>query len=544
MVETARSEFAERHYARGAWRRSETFTDDLKRLAREMPDRLALATHFWKTSDGPDVTLTYAELAERVDRVAAALVDLGVERGDRVANQVGNQWQSNVVILACARIGAVVVAYHVATVPADMELILADSGAKVAVSLARFGDQQTAEIIAGLRKTVPTLEHQIVVGGPVPEGALDFDTDILGTACEPRHELDSRAPSPDDLFEITYTSGTTGRPKGVMHSYNSLYACTLAFNEPMGIGPDDVISTPAAVGGLAGFVYSVTCPLLCGAAAVWTDSWDPHEVLETMSRYEVTIAYFVPPLLVTFLETQEAERRPLALRRLVAGSAPIPPTLPADVRRVFGLPLHPLWGMTENGSVTLGFPGDPDDWAVHSDGRPVDWMELRLVDDDGNDVPAGEPGRLWTRGANQCLGYFGAEDQYAQLLTGEWFETGDVARPDGRGGIKIIGRTKDMINKGGLHIPAGTVEKILFGHPHIRDVAVVGEKDPVLGEVPVAFVVAQGGTPTLDEARQLVFDAGLNPGFAPDALEIIDALPRNNNGKVLKRDLRRPNAGS
>lgn len=541
MAESPAERDAERaaYYANGWWRR-ETVVDDLRRLAREAGDRVALISHFWETCQAPDEVITYAELAARVDRAAAGLLELGVGRGDRVAMQLVNQWQASVLILACARIGAVISPMFIATGPADLEYSLRESGAVVAVTLDAVRGIDVAGTLARMRERLPALRRHIVVGPARPPGALDFEADLLGTPWEERHpDLDALAPSGDDLFQVMYTSGTTGRPKGVMHSHNTLYAMARSYTDPMGFGPGDVLTSPCIIGGQGGFLYGFLCPLTAGAAVVCADAFQPGDFLDLAEKYAVTGAYFTPLVLDQLIAEQRARPRRLALRRMVAGSSPIPPAMPVEYHDVFGAQLHSLWGMTENGGVTISHPGDPWDWAVHSDGRPAPWMRIRLVGDDGRPVPDGQAGRLEVRGANQCLGYFRADDVYARTLHDGWFVTGDIAAPDGRGGIKILGRVKDMINKGGLHVPSVQVEGVLLTHPAVREVALVGEPVLPLGERVVAFVVPEGQPPTLEELRGHVRSSGMTPGYEPDRLEIVPDLPRTNTGKVLKRELER-----
>lgn len=522
-------------FREGGWWRDEIFTDDLSRTARDAPDRPAVITGFWLTSDEPDVTITYAELARYVDRVAAWLVAHGVAPGDRVAVQLANQWQANVVVLACARAGAVFCPYFIGTGPAETREILRESDAKVVFCATRFKGIEIARDIAAVRGELPALRHQVVVGEP-PEGALGFTGDVLGRPWEEGADLDARRPDADAVFEIMYTSGTTGRPKGVVHTFNTLYAMARAYTEPMGFAPGEVLSTIAAVGGQAGVLYGLLAPLIIGGTCVWVDSFHEQRYLDALEQYGVVAAYCQPDWLSRLVEEQRARPRRMRLSRIISGSAPIGPELPGQVRDAFRVPLHPLWGMTENGGVTIGRPDDPWDWAVSSDGRPVDGMGVRLVDDDGAEV-VGAPGNLEVCGAQQCLGYYGDDATYAASLHDGWFVTGDIARPDGLGGIKIVGRDKDMINKNGVHVPAVQVEGVLATHPSVRDVALVGEPVPNVGERVVAFVVADGEPPDLAGLQRHVRAAGLTPQYEPDRLELIAKLPRNANGKVLKREL-------
>ncbi|WP_051467928.1 AMP-binding protein [Actinomadura oligospora] len=525
-----------RGYHERGWWRNETFLDDLDRWAREAPDRLAVVGHTWETARGPDRLFTYAELKDAVDRCAAGLAELGVRRGDRVAMQLVNQWQATVLALGCGRLGAVVVPYFIATGDADTEVILRRSGARVAVTIDGVRGLEPAAAIARMRDRLPDLRHLVVVGEKILDGAMRFEEALLAPST-PLADLDLEPPGPDDLFQIMYTSGTTGQPKGVRHSFNTLYAMARGYVDPLGLTGEDVLTTPCIVGGQGGWLYGMLAPLLAGATAVWSDAFGAADLLDLAQEYGLTTAYITPSTLDDFADEQDARPRELKLRHLVAGSIPIPPAMPGRLHDVFGISLLPLWGMTENGGVTIGRPGDPADIAVRSDGRPVDWMELRLVGDDGAPVPDGEPGRLEVRGANMCLGYQDDEALFAESLHDGWFVTGDLARPDGLGGIKIVGRVKDMVNRNGVHVPGVVVEGVLREHPNVAEVAVVGEPDPVLGERVVAVVVPRGEPPTLDALRDAASAAGLTLGYAPDRLELVSELPKTPTGKVRKRDI-------
>jgi acyl-coenzyme A synthetase/AMP-(fatty) acid ligase len=263
-----------------------------------------------------------------------------------------------------------------------------------------------------------------------------------------------------------------------MHSHNTLYAMARSVSVPLELGPDTVVNTPMAMTHQAGFSYGLLMPLVLGGTSVWVDSdgGDGGHLLDTMERYGVTFAYLNPDGVAQLVAAQRQRRRTgLRLQSWATGSALIPPELPAEADAAPGVQLHALWGMTENGAVTVTRPGDPRDWAARSDGRPVPWMETRIVDEQGAPVAEGQAGRLEVRGANQCLGYYKAKAVYRELVDqGGWFDTGDLAR----GGIKIAGRVKDVINRGGVQVPAAEVENELRRHPKVADAALVGEPWP------------------------------------------------------------------
>jgi cyclohexanecarboxylate-CoA ligase len=277
--------------------------------------------------------------------------------------------------------------------------------------------------------------------------------------------------------------------------------------------------------------------MVLGGTAVCLDRWDPAASLDLMERHGVTSFYGSPHFVRELLVAARARpplRGPLA--SVISGSAPVPPQLAGEVKEVLGARMYSLWGMTENGAATCTRPSDPEDWAAHSDGRPAGGMETRIDPLPGQDGT----GPLWVRGPSQCLGYLQQDDLYAAALDPEgWFDTGDLARADGRGGIRITGRAKDIIIHKSSNLPVAEIEAVLGNHPKVADVALIGSPDPATGENACAIVTASGGTPpTLTELRDYLRDTGMSDWNWPQQLEVIEAMPRNAMGKIRKIDLR------
>lgn len=243
------------------------------------------------------------------------------------------------------------------------------------------------------------------------------------------------------------------------------------------------------------------------------------------------------------LQAQREGPRDLpALRRLVSGSAPIPPGFVQDVADVFDLRLYSLWGMSENGPVTITRPADPPDWAAHSDGSPIPGMRVRIdpiPDQPQNQDQPQDVGRLWVRGPAQCLGYHRREHLYAAQLHDGWFDTGDLARDDGRGGIRITGRAKDSILRKGWIVPVTELEALIDRHPKVREATVIGVPEGQGEDETICAVVAPAHSPlTLEELRGHLRAAGMTTTYWPERLELVDALPRTVTGKVRKVELK------
>ncbi|GAA5061791.1 cyclohexanecarboxylate-CoA ligase [Thermocatellispora tengchongensis] len=535
-----------RFKAEGFWR-DRTAVDDLRDAVARFPGRTAVVC--WHADGREPDRLTYAELAERTERLAAALYGLGVRRGDVVSIQLPNSWQLVALCLACARVGAV--AGPIATIMRrrEVEFMTRLTRSPLYIGPVELRGHSFADMSAEVARAVPTLRRRVLLGAAgTTAGAdadvLDLDRDLLGRAWEqevPAGALDACEARPGDLAQVMFTSGTTGEPKGVMHSHNTLGAINRAQIEALRLTSDEVTAMGSPTTLQAGYTWNFLMPLMLGATAVQIDSWDPGLMLRVMERERVTFFYGPPPFLMDLIRAQQEDPKDLsALAAFATGSAPVPPVLVEQARDVLGCRVYALWGMTENGAVTITRPEDPPMRAAESDGTPVAGMEVRIVDEEtGLPVAPGATGLLQVRGAGQCLGYFRREELYAESLTADgWFDTGDLARDDGHGGIRIAGRVKDVISRGGVKIPVVEVEAALLRHPAIRDIAVVGLPDDRLGERACAVIVPEGTPPTLEDLRTHLAELDMAKQYWPERMEVVDALPRTPSGKVQKFVLR------
>ncbi|WP_255954999.1 AMP-binding protein [Streptomyces odontomachi] len=519
-------------YRAAGWWRDETFLDDLADAARTRPAHPAMIAY----RDDTVRTVTYGEFPSLVERFAAGLSALGVGRGDVVVLYLPNLWQLPVLVYACARIGAVCGILNPFFAQRELAFNLEMSKAAVCITVDEFN---SADFGKRLEQAAPeTLRHRVVIGDAAATGAVDFTEFFLDTthpAPDPALAL-----GPDDPAVMVCTSGTSGRMKGAIHSHNTLYAAIRSVSEPCGLGADDVIAVPHPHAFMAGLTYGVLMPLhLGGTCLADLQHTDMARLLDMIERHRVSWAYMSPAYLVDLLAANRAKPHDTgSLARIVTGSAPIQPELVAAAREVLGVPLHALWGMTENGAVTMTRPDDPDDWATSSDGRGEPWMEVRIdLDDDPS------AGRLLVRGASQCFGYLGQYETYAACLDDDgWFDTGDMARPDGRDGIRIVGRRDDMIVRAtGFKVPVLEVEGLLLKHPDIAELALVGYPDPAVPGVELccAVVVPTDQPPSLEAIHEFLAATGITRLSCPDRVQYVRELPRNSVGKILRAPLRK-----
>jgi cyclohexanecarboxylate-CoA ligase len=526
-----------RYYDAGWWRDA-TFLDDLAAAASNRPDHPAIIAY----EEGKLArSLTYADLAALVTRFAAALIELGAEPGSVVVLYLPNCWQLSALYLACNRIGAVASPVIPTLDARELGQVLEFSQARVCVTT---GSWAGADYAARLAQVAPqALKHQVIIGGGVAP-AIDFESFFIDTPWEQRHDLAQvTPPGPDEPSLLLYTSGTTGRMKGVVHSQNTLYAAATGESGPLGLGPDDVISIPHFLAHMAAGTYGCYMPVMLGATTVIADpNTDMDVLLDLVEEHNVSYVYAAPAYLVRMLAAQRGRSRDTSsLRHIVTGSAPVRAELLDDVRETFGVDPRALWGMTENGCVTITRDEDPPGWAAHSDGSAVPAMEVRIEADGGSGDGGG---KLLVRGASQCLGYLGQPDLYASCVDADgWFNTGDIARDDGRGGIKILGRRTDIISRAnGQKISTLEVESVLLTIPGLDDAVLVAYPDPDVpgAELAAAVLMLQEDKqpPSLDDVHAHLEKERMARVLWPDRVVYIRELPRNSLGKVQRSELR------
>ena len=530
-------------YRSTGWWREQTYLDDFRAAARRAPDRAAIVGH--RAGRARPDGLTYRQLAGLVDRFAGGLLELGVRRGDIVSVQLPNRWEFAALTLACARIGAVISPIMPILREREVRHILQRTRSAVCVVPGRFRGFSHAGMLASLRPSLPGLEHVLVLdaGKELPAGLRSFDDHFVRQHWEHRHpaaELDALRPSGSELAQLMFTSGTTGEPKGVMHTFDTVWTAARAPADRLGLGAGEVVLMASPVTHQLGFLYGVILPLCLGMKLVYQDAWDAPTMLTLVEQEEVSWTMAATPFVIDAVRAQRTERRRLdSLRYFLSGGAPIPSELVSQARTELGAQLVAVWGMTENGVVTMTGRDDPDELAAASDGQPVPSMRIRVVHDDGTSVAVGEVGRLQVSGAAQTVGYFQRPDLYQASLAGSgWFDTGDLARLRADGGIRIAGRLKDLIIRGGENIPVTEVESALYQHPLVAEAAVVGYPDPRLGERVCAVIVPDGQVPAIDDLTAHLAQLGMTRTYWPERLEIVDQLPKTASGKVQKFALR------
>jgi acyl-CoA synthetase (AMP-forming)/AMP-acid ligase II len=403
-------------------------------------------------------------------------------------------------------------------------------------------------MVDALRADWPTVEHVLVVDGSPGQGTGSW-AEFMATPWEERRdpaELAGLRPDPDEVTLLIFTSGTTGEPKGVMHTHHTLVAANDPLPDRLGITPDSVIHMASTLAHLTGFLYGGRLPVQNGATAVLQDVWDPARFVELIERHRITYTSAATPFLHDLLaEPGLAEHDVASLVRFCCMGAPIPRAMVREARRKLpGLVVLGGWGQTENALVTLGIPGDPDEKLIDTDGYPWPGMRVRIVDDGGTEQPPGTDGRIQVSGPFLFVGYAERLEMTRALFDGEWFDTGDLGNLDPEGYLSISGRTRDVIIRGGENIPVAYVENVLYEHPEVVAVAVVGVPDPRLQERACACVVLEEGAQlSFDQLKEFLATKGVAKQYWPESLQVLPELPRTPSGKIQKFRLRELVAG-
>ncbi|WP_218003790.1 AMP-binding protein [Herbiconiux solani] len=549
-------------------------TAEVDDLAAARPDEAAVI----EVGDRP-LTLSWAELRAEADRVSAVLLDLGVQPGESVAFQLPNWAECVSVTLGVLQIGAVVAPIMPVFGEREVAMVLSRSKARVLVVPEVFRGRRHADELTGVmreaaaRDLLLAVEHVLVVGavdaagrartgttggvattdptpGTAPETlipwpTLDFDAALAAVTLDPARtaELLGRRPGADDVAQLLFTSGTTGEPKGVQHAHRSLAQATAMEAAHLGLGDRDRVYIPSPLAHQTGFLYGLLLSWRLGVASIVQPIWSASVALEqAFGQAQASFVQAATPFLMDLVGAVEAgASRPASLRIFVATGAAVPRELAGRATRVLDTAVCGAFGTTETCLGTLSAPTDPPSSAWGTDGRPLAGIRIRIVDDEGVELPRGREGHYELLSPTLFLGYLDRPDLTAEVFTPDgWYRTGDLGIVDADGFLHVTGRVKDVINRGGEKIPVVEIENLLFTHPAVKDVAVVAMPDPRLGERACAYVVTADGEPPLGFAamQDHLRAAGVSKYYWPERLELIDALPRNPVGKIQKNVLR------
>jgi long-chain acyl-CoA synthetase len=493
---------------------------DLVARAEELPEAPAL--HY---SDG-DCAWSYRRLAAEAAAVTAWLAATDVRPGDRVALFVGS-WPEHVAAwYGALAAGAIVVDVNYILGNDDWRRLLQDSSPAAVVAASAFRERLEE---LGVTRSLPVLwAEECGIGWPQI----------------PPDELDPVRVDADDVALVAYTSGTTGEPKGVMHTHGGIRRQLELLGEAQPYRAGDVVYQAVPLFALPGYLPQVASTLRAGGSVFLADRFDAAGLAAASRRFPFTYITLAAPMLDAILRLPERDRPEFrALRTMTAGGAPLQPEVRARFEELVGVPLSQGYGMTEMiGVMVVDYEGDAP-WGSCGRIRPLDSKAIVVLDDDGATLPPDEVGEFAVHRDCTMVGYWGKPELFAAQFSGDWFRTGDIGKIDDAGFFYLLDRKKDMIIRGGFNIYSAEIERVLTEHPGVAEATVVGAPDERLGEVPVAFIVlTDGATESPRLADELLAECRDRLGSlkTPAWVRVVDAddLPRNALRKVKKRELR------
>jgi long-chain acyl-CoA synthetase len=502
-----------------------------------------------------DGVLTLAELDAASDALAVGLAAQGFQPGDRLAVYVQNNPAFVVGLLGAWKAGGAAVAINPMNKARELTYLLTDSGATALLCL-----EELYETVAkGVLDTGETQVRSVITASPLdwqtrndprlfadtrktsPEGTLDLLELIEGNAGT---KPDAPAPKPDDIAILTYTSGTTGVPKGAMNTHATISFNAQTYREWMGLTPADSVLGVAPLFHITGLVGHVALALLLPCPLVLAHRFHPDVVLDAIREHRPTFTVGAITVFISLAGIDGVTKDDFAsFRMLYSGGAPIAPAVTDRFEEQTGLYIHNIYGLTETNSPSHGVPlgarapVDPNSGAL-SVGVPVFNTVVRILGEDGEEVPIGEIGEIATSGPQVVPGYWNKPEATAASLPGGELRTGDVGFMDADGWFYLVDRKKDMINAAGYKVWPREVEDVLYGHPAVREAAVVGVPDEYRGETVKAFVSVRPGVEVTEQELIDYCKANMAAYKYPRSIEFIDELPKTTTGKILRRELR------
>jgi HIP---CoA ligase len=515
-------------------------------LPPTIPAAIARAARLFGEREGlvdGDLRLTFAELKARADGAAAALIASGIEPGDRVAIWAPNCAEWAITALGVHTCGAAVVPLNTRFKGEEAAYILERSGARALFTVTDFLD---TDYVALLRRAgVPsTVDDIVVLRGSAPDGTTTWDSFLARAAGVDAAAVEARAAAvgPDDLSDMLFTSGTTGKPKGAMLRHGASVRAYDSWATVVGLREGDRYLIVNPFFHAFGLKAGILAAILKGATIIPHPVFDVPSVMRRVTEENVSMLPGPPAIYQTILDHPDLDQFDMSsLRLAVTGAAAVPVEMIRRMREELAFEtIVTGYGLTETtGIATMCRHTDDPETISKTCGRPIPGLELRIVDDTGSDVAPGEQGEVLLRGYNVMTGYFADPAATAEAIDGDgWLHTGDVGVVDEHDNLRITDRTKDMFINGGFNAYPAEIEGILMAHPSVSQVAVVGIPDHRLGEVGMAFIVPRPGT-TVDEAEVIAWCRERMANYkVPRRVEAIDALPMNASNKVQKFILR------
>ncbi|HBH5276677.1 TPA: medium-chain fatty-acid--CoA ligase [Escherichia coli] len=509
-----------------------SLADYWQQTARAMPDKIAVV-------DNHGASYTYSALDHAASCLANWMLAKGIESGDRIAFQLPDWCEFTVIYLACLKIGAVSVPLLPSWREAELVWVLNKCQAKMFFAPTLFKQTRPVDLILPLQNQLPQLQQIVGVDKLAPATSSLSLSQIIADNTPLTTAITTHG---DELAAVLFTSGTEGLPKGVMLTHNNILASERAYCARLNLTWQDVFMMPAPLGHATGFLHGVTAPFLIGARSVLLDIFTPDACLALLEQQRCTCMLGATPFVYDLLNVLEKQPADLsALRFFLCGGTTIPKKVARECQQL-GIKLLSVYGSTESSPHAVVNLDDPLSRFMHTDGYAAAGVEIKVVDDARKTLPPGCEGEEASRGPNVFMGYFDEPELTARALDEEgWYYSGDLCRMDEAGYIKITGRKKDIIVRGGENISSREVEDILLQHPKIHDACVVAMPDERLGERSCAYVVLKAPHHSLSLEEVVAFFSRKRVAKYkyPEHIVVIEKLPRTASGKIQKFLLRK-----
>ena len=513
-----------------------SLADYWQQTARAMPDKIAVV-------DNHGASYTYSALDHAASCLANWMLAKGIESGDRIAFQLPGWCEFTVIYLACLKIGAVSVPLLPSWREAELVWVLNKCQAKMFFAPTLFKQTRPVDLILPLQNQLPQLQQIVGVDKLAPATSSLSLSQIIADNTPLTTAITTHG---DELAAVLFTSGTEGLPKGVMLTHNNILASERAYCARLNLTWQDVFMMPAPLGHATGFLHGVTAPFLIGARSVLLDIFTPDACLALLEQQRCTCMLGATPFVYDLLNVLEKQPADLsALRFFLCGGTTIPKKVARECQQL-GIKLLSVYGSTESSPHAVVNLDDPLSRFMHTDGYAAAGVEIKVVDDARKTLPPGCEGEEASRGPNVFMGYFDEPELTARALDEEgWYYSGDLCRMDEAGYIKITGRKKDIIVRGGENISSREVEDILLQHPKIHDACVVAMPDERLGERSCAYVVLKAPHHSLSLEEVVAFFSRKRVAKYkyPEHIVVIEKLPRTASGKkqkfLLRKDIMR-----
>ncbi|MGS8387918.1 medium-chain fatty-acid--CoA ligase [Escherichia coli] len=509
-----------------------SLADYWQQTARAMPDKIAVV-------DNHGASYNYSALDHAASCLANWMLAKGIESGDRIAFQLPGWCEFTVIYLACLKIGAVSVPLLPSWREAELVWVLNKCQAKMFFAPTLFKQTRPVDLILPLQNQLPQLQQIVGVDKLAPATSSLSLSQIIADNTPLTTAITTHG---DELAAVLFTSGTKGLPKGVMLTHNNILASERAYCARLNLTWQDVFMMPAPLGHATGFLHGVTAPFLIGARSVLLDIFTPDACLALLEQQRCTCMLGATPFVYDLLNVLEKQPADLsALRFFLCGGTTIPKKVARECQQL-GIKLLSVYGSTESSPHAVVNLDDPLSRFMHTDGYAAAGVEIKVVDDARKTLPPGCEGEEASRGPNVFMGYFDEPELTARALDEEgWYYSGDLCRMDEAGYIKITGRKKDIIVRGGENISSREVEDILLQHPKIHDACVVAMPDERLGERSCAYVVLKAPHHSLSLEEVVAFFSRKRVAKYkyPEHIVVIEKLPRTASGKIQKFLLRK-----